>query len=36
MEVELTMVPFYVDGDGTEIVTWAFQPVRTGDEGVSR
>jgi uncharacterized protein len=36
MEVELTMVPFYVDGDGTEIVTWAFQPVPAGDEGVSR
>jgi uncharacterized OB-fold protein len=27
MEVELTMVPFYVEEDGTEIVTWAFQPV---------
>jgi uncharacterized OB-fold protein len=27
MDVELTMVPFYVDEDGTEIVTWAFQPV---------
>jgi uncharacterized OB-fold protein len=26
-EVELTMVPFYVDEDGTEIVTWAFRPV---------
>ena len=27
MDVELTMVPFYVDDDGTEILTWAFQPV---------
>jgi uncharacterized OB-fold protein len=36
MEVELTMVPFYVDEDGTEIVTWAFQPVRAGDGGDSR
>jgi uncharacterized protein len=27
MEVELTFIPFYVDKDGTEIVTWAFQPV---------
>lgn len=27
MDVELTMVPFYVEEDGTEIITWAFQPV---------
>jgi uncharacterized OB-fold protein len=27
MEVELTMVPFATDADGTEIVTFAFQPV---------
>jgi uncharacterized protein len=27
MEVELTVVPFYVDEDGTEVVTCAFQPV---------
>lgn len=27
MDVELVFVPFYVDADGTEIVTWAFQPV---------
>jgi uncharacterized OB-fold protein len=27
MEVQLTMVPFFVDTDGTEIITWAFQPV---------
>jgi uncharacterized OB-fold protein len=47
MEVELTMEPFFVDDDGTEVVTCAFQPVkpagpsdRTGDatsnRGVSR
>lgn len=27
MDVELTMVPFFVDEDGVEIITWAFQPV---------
>ncbi len=27
MEVELVVVPFRVDEDGTEIVTYAFQPV---------
>jgi uncharacterized OB-fold protein len=27
MEVELTMVPFFVDGDGDEIMTIAFTPV---------
>ncbi len=27
MEVELTMVPFTTDGDGDEVVTFAFQPV---------
>lgn len=27
MEVELTMVPFTSDDDGTEIVTFAFKPV---------
>jgi uncharacterized protein len=27
MDVELTMVPFTTDGDGDEIVTFAFQPV---------
>jgi uncharacterized OB-fold protein len=27
MPVELTMVPFATDSDGTEIVTFAFQPV---------
>ena len=26
MEVELTMVPFTTDGEGNEIVTFAFQP----------
>jgi uncharacterized protein len=27
MEVELTMVPFTTDGEGGEVVTFAFQPV---------
>ncbi|MBV8930488.1 MAG: OB-fold domain-containing protein [Mycobacteriaceae bacterium] len=27
MDVELVLVPFFVDKDGTEIITWAFQPV---------
>jgi uncharacterized protein len=27
MELELTFVPFYVDADGDEIVTFAFAPV---------
>jgi uncharacterized OB-fold protein len=27
MEVELMMVPFFVDNDGTEVVTFAFAPV---------
>ena len=27
MELELTFVPFYVDEDGTEIFTWAFEPI---------
>jgi uncharacterized OB-fold protein len=26
MDVELTFVPFYVDDDGTGIITWAFAP----------
>jgi hypothetical protein len=26
MEVELRIVPFYVDNDGNEIVTFAFAP----------
>jgi uncharacterized OB-fold protein len=26
MDVELVFVPFFVDEDGTEIITWAFQP----------
>ena len=28
MEVELQIVPFYVDADGDEIMTFAFAPVR--------
>ena len=27
MHVELTIVPFYVDDDGDEIMTFAFAPV---------
>jgi uncharacterized protein len=27
MEVELRIVPFYVDRDGTEVITFAFAPV---------
>jgi uncharacterized OB-fold protein len=30
MEVELQIVPFYVDADGTEIITFAFAPVTDG------
>lgn len=30
MEVELQVVPFYTDDDGTEIVTFAFAPVPDG------
>jgi hypothetical protein len=30
MEVELQVVPFYVDADGTEIMTFAFAPVTDG------
>jgi len=30
MEVELQVVPFYVDADGTEIMTFAFAPVADG------
>ena len=28
MDVEFVMVPFFVDEDGTEVVTWAFAPVQ--------
>lgn len=27
MEVELVFVPFFVDEEGDQVVTWAFQPV---------
>lgn len=27
MDVELTFIPFYVDENGDEVITWAFQPV---------
>jgi len=30
MDVELTMVPFTTDDNGSEIVTFAFKPVRRG------
>jgi uncharacterized protein len=30
MEVELAIVPFRTDDDGTEIMTYAFRPVREG------
>jgi uncharacterized OB-fold protein len=28
MDVELAIVPFYIDGDGDEVMTFAFAPVR--------
>ena len=31
MAVELRIVPFYVDDDGNEVVTFAFAPVADGD-----
>ena len=31
MDVELQIVPFYIDADGDEIVTFAFAPVADGD-----
>lgn len=27
MEVELTMIPFFVDEEGSEVITYAFAPV---------
>jgi uncharacterized OB-fold protein len=27
MEVEVTMFPFFVDGDGSEVMAFAFAPV---------
>ena len=37
MEVELEVVPFYTDADGTEIMTFAFAPVGVGaDTGGAR
>jgi hypothetical protein len=30
MEVELAIVPFRVDDDGTEVMTYAFAPVEGG------
>jgi uncharacterized protein len=31
MEVELAIVPFREDDDGTEVMTYAFRPVREGE-----
>lgn len=36
MEVELTMIPFYVDGDGTEVVMYAFAPAESLSGGEIR
>ncbi len=35
MEVELRVVPFYTDDEGTEIVTFAFAPVAAGTAGTA-
>jgi uncharacterized OB-fold protein len=35
MEVELRMIPFYVDDDGTEVVMYAFEPSGSLGGGVS-
>jgi hypothetical protein len=32
MDVELTMVPFTTDDNGSEIVTFAFEPVQRGSQ----
>jgi uncharacterized OB-fold protein len=32
MEMELDIVPFRVDDDGTEVVTYAFRPAVTGQQ----
>lgn len=34
MEVELVLVPFRTDGDGNEVVTFAFRPVDGAGSGV--
>lgn len=34
MEVELTVIPFYVDEDGTEVMMYAFEPSRGPAGGV--
>src|SRR5262245_25444772 len=33
MDVELAIVPFYVDDDGTEVMTFAFAPVSQNTQG---
>lgn len=35
MEVELTMIPFYVEEDGTEVMMYAFEPAGSRAGGVS-
>ena len=32
MEVELAIVPFRTDDDGTEVMTYAFRPIHQGSE----
>jgi uncharacterized OB-fold protein len=32
MDVELTLVPFRIEDDGTEVLTFAFRPVGPGGE----
>ena len=35
MEVGFTMIPFYVDEDGTEVMMYAFEPSGSSAQGVS-
>jgi uncharacterized OB-fold protein len=32
MDVELTLVPFRIEDDGTEVLTFAFRPIESGGE----
>ncbi len=36
MEVELTMIPFFVDDDGTEVMIYAFAPTKQSNGGDSQ
>ncbi|MCB1013637.1 MAG: OB-fold domain-containing protein [Acidimicrobiales bacterium] len=36
MEMEVVVVPFRIDADGTEVVTYAFAPVDAGVEGADQ